>query len=649
MVKFGDILRRCFWIVFAAIVSSAVVPTKKSLYRTNDTVIALDFLEKVEARGSKLIILESEASWNYYTDLTPEKRNLSVQASTRSKEFSLNASNDASKLLSDHVDLPHDIARQIRLIRRNVLPKSLKDIQSVEKLLANMTATYSSGRVCRKNTDQKTVCLDLEPDLGTLMARSRDYDELLWAWRGWRDAVGPPIRDQFHQLVGLLDQGAREHNWGDYGHFMRSVYEMGNDLCTTLKSLWSAVKPLYQELHAYVRHQLHKKYPKISSDGPIEAHLLGNMWAQDWSEIYDIVTPFPKVSPLDVTPSLAKQQYTPKKMFELAQSFFVSIGLEAMPASFWEKSVLSKPVNRSIVCHASAWGFEPNDVRIKMCTRMNQNDLIISHHEMGHCEYFLAYKNQPYAYRDGANPGFHEAIGDTIALSVETPKYLKSVGLLYSIDGNDEATINFLLMQALRRVAPLPFTYLVDQWRWRVFAGKVEPSDYNAEWWKMRMRYQGVASPVARTEKDFDPGAKFHIASNSAYIREMLEAGSSKPWPQILYRLTGEREMTASALLEYFEPLKKWLFTYRQLHKYQLGWKKPMRSHDAKGVKKTTMASGNANERVKLPDLETAMEEMQPDRHVKKSDPSLIAPKSSIEAAKPMFLPNKVKDQMNLG
>lgn len=349
--------------LLAVVVNGAAFPSPKSLFRTNDTAIALEFLSDIETRGSNLSVLGAQASWDYYTDLTPEKNNLSILASTRSNEYFLEASNNASQLLKDHFDLPHDIARQIRLIRRNAMPKSAKDIKALETLQANMTATYSNGKVCRKNSTNQNECLSLDPDLGSIMSRSRDYNELLWAWRGWRDAVGPPLKDQFGRLVKLLNKGAREQNWGDYGHFMRSEYEIGNDLSSTVKSLWSKVKPLYQELHAFVRYQLHKKYPNTSSEGPIEAHLLGNMWAQDWSEIYDIVTPFPKVSPLDVTPNLKKQNYTAKKMFELAQSFFVSLGLYPMPKSFWEKSVLSKPENRSIVCHASAWSFASDDVR----------------------------------------------------------------------------------------------------------------------------------------------------------------------------------------------------------------------------------------------------------------------------------------------
>lgn len=704
----------------------------------NYTDIALGFLKNYEVQATKIYSEESEAAWNYETDLTENNRKLSVFNATFAKAFSVTASKNAS-LIKD-VDLSNDMARQIRIIRRNALPKSPTDMKSIDDLISNMTNIYSGGKLCTKNEyTNKTRCFELDPDLNDLMAKSRDYDELLWGWKSWRDKVGPPMRPLYEKLVVLLNSGAREHEWGDYGNFQRSEYEMGNDFQTAIKRLWNEVKMLYQELHAYVRYKLREKYPQVPVNGSIQAHLLGNMWAQEWSLIYDIVKPFPKVPSLDVTPNLIKQQYTPKKMFKLAQSFFVSLGLDPMPQTFWNKSVIRKPKGKQMVCHPSAWDFCKGDVRIKMCTRMTQEHLITIHHEMGHCEYDLAYKDLPYAYRSGANPGFHEAIGDTIALSVENPKHLKSVGLLYTVGNDTEADVNFLMMQALRRVAPLPFTLLVDQWRWKVFSGRITPSNYNSEWWRLRMHYQGVMSPVPRTEKDFDPGAKYHVGANYPYIsyfvslilqfqfhrslckiakregslhecsiykskeagqkfREMLAAGRSRPWPQTLYHLTGEREMTASAILEYFAPLQQWLVKYRLEKGYTIGWKKRkmVPSPVVNGARKTLSSTksnspitkpqvllnktrsdltekgskpGNNNgtadvsfpevkkndDAINLgkPDLKAALAAMGPVLKTSEEnsgkDKSLLDPKSDILGAKPMFVPNKIKDQLVLG
>ncbi|XP_068685957.1 angiotensin-converting enzyme-like [Montipora foliosa] len=708
----------------------------KSAFK-NYTAIATNFLNNFEIRATKISLGESETAWKYETNLTETNREFSVFNSTFAKAFFLKASEDASRIKD--VDLPNDMGRQIRIIRRNALPKSPKDMKLIEDLVSNMTKIYSTGQVCKSNNlTNETHCLDLDPDLYELMGKSREYNELLWAWKGWRDAVGPPIRPLYEKLVVLLNDGARRHGWGDYGNFQRSEYEMGNDFQSVIKKLWNDIKPLYQELHAYVRHKLRKKYPQVPENGTIQAHLLGNMWAQDWSSISDLVKPYPKVPSLDVTPNLIKQQYTPTKMFKLAQSFFVSLGLDPMPNSFWNRSVFNKPKNRKVVCHPSAWDFGRGDVRIKMCTAVNQENLITIHHEMGHCEYYLAYKDLPYAYRSGANPGFHEAIGDSIALSVENPKHLKSVGLLYTIEDNLESDINFLMEQALLRVASLPFTYLVDQWRWKVFSGSITPTNYNSEWWRMRMRYQGVMAPVPRTEQDFDPGAKFHVGANYPYIsyfvslilqfqfhralcniakhsgplykcsiykskeaglkfREMLAAGRSRPWPQTLYHLTGERAMTAGAMMEYFAPLQDWLIKYRIKEGYTVGWSKRKVQNsnpEAIGARKTLSSSTSVSENEKIeppanksqgvnltssgkegasgvtfpevktnddtislgkPDLKAALAAMEPslktseETSVKTTDNALLDPKSAIFGAKPMFVPNKIKDQLDLG
>ncbi|EDO28297.1 predicted protein, partial [Nematostella vectensis] len=323
----------------------------------------------------------------------------------------------------------------------------------------------------------------------------------------------------------------------------------------------------------------------MSGSGPIPAHLLGNMWAQNWDGIYDMVQPYPDATPLDVTPSLIKQHYTPEKMFKLAQSFFVSIGLDPMPKSFWNKSMLRKPGNKSVVCHASAFDFLKDDVRIKMCTRLKQEDLITIHHEMGHCEYFLAYKDQPYAYRNGANPGFHEAIGDTIALSVVTPKHLNSVGLLYTLPKGDEASINFLMTQALSHVAPLPFTF--DFYRHDfIDITLFHRYDFiDMTFIDMTLLYRYFVSLILQFQfhralcnlvKHTGPLHECSIYQSKEAgkkFKEMLAAGRSRPWPQTLFKLTGEREMSADPLLEYFAPLRKWLFNYRIKNNYTLGWK----------------------------------------------------------------------------
>jgi peptidyl-dipeptidase A len=377
--------------------------------------------------------------------------------------------------------------------------------------------------------------------------------------------------------------------------------------------LWGQLKPLYEQLHCYVRGRLGKLYgkEKVPQTGPIPAHLLGNMWAQEWGNIYPLVEPYQGQGKLDVDAALKAKGYDPIKMVKLGESFFTSLGLDPLPATFWERSMFTKPADREVVCHASAWDVTyDDDLRIKMCIRTTEEDLITIHHELGHDYYFHAYYKLPVLYQSGANDGFHEAIGDALALSV-TPSYLKKIGLLQSVPSNPKELINVQMKDALDKIAFLPFGLMVDRWRWQVFSGKATPQDYNAAWWKLRQQYQGVSAPVERSEADFDPGAKYHVPANVPYTRyflarilqfqfhramckaagftgplhecsiygnkeagkrleAMLAMGASKPWPDALEAMTGERQMDASALIEYFAPLSKWLA--EQNKGQQCGW-----------------------------------------------------------------------------
>ena len=372
------------------------------------------------------------------------------------------------------------------------------------------------------------------------------------------------------------------------------------------------MKPLYDSLHAYVRTKLVEKYgpTAVDANGMIPADLLGNPWAQEWGNIFPLVAPPQQKQPYDVTDLLKAKNVDPIGMVKYGEGFFTSMGFAPLPKTFWERSLFVKPRDRDVVCHASAWDIDNfDDLRLKMCIQVRGEDFVTVHHELGHNFYQRAYKNQPFLFKGGANDGFHEAIGDTIALSI-TPEYLNKVGLLATIPQTDDT--GYLLRMALDKVAFLPFGLLIDQWRWKVFSGQIKPGDYNKAWWEMRERYQGISPPVARSEADFDPGAKYHVPANVPYTRyflarilqfqfyramcreagftgplyrcsfygnkaagtklnAMLEMGQSKPWPDALYALTGERQTDAGAMMEYFAPLKQWLD--EQNKGKQVGWK----------------------------------------------------------------------------
>nr|UQI50242.1 angiotensin-converting enzyme [Haliclona caerulea] len=594
---------RCLFLVFVAL----LLETTAAAFDQAEENKTLAFLKWYNDRAAKEEYIVNEATWKHATNLTAENQALKTEASVAFSIFMQNARKNASKF--DRSKLSDDSKRQITRIIASASPKDKDDLKKLSDLESRMEDIYSSSKV--QDSDGKMLALD--PDLTKIMSTSRDYERLKFAWKGWRNATGPKIRPIYKTFVELSNKGAKEHGWKDTGEWWRSWYEVDN-LEEIVEGLYADLKPLYEELHAYVRFKLSKKYKQVEKTGPIPAHLLGNMWSQSWVNIYDLVEPYQGEPSLDVTPNMVKQNYTPLKMVKLAEEFFTSIGLKALPPSFYSKSLIEKPSDREVICHASAWDFSINkDVRIKQCTTVTHNYLVTTHHELGHIQYYLQYWDQAYEYRTGANPGFHEAVGDTLSLSVDTPQHLKKIGLLETVGTSNKSDINALMKMALRKIAFLPFGFLIDQWRWNVFNGKISSDQYNKKWWELRTKYQGIKPPVSRSEDDFDPGAKYHIPGNTPYIRyfvstvlqfqfhkaaceaagvkgplhqcsiynstaagkkmgDMLAMGKSKPWPEALAKMTGTKTMDVGALKEYFQPLNNWLVEQRKKEGYEKGW-----------------------------------------------------------------------------
>jgi peptidyl-dipeptidase A len=460
----------------------------------------------------------------------------------------------------------------------------------------SLDGDYGKGKYCRKPDD----CLDITA-IEKIMASSRDPKELQEVWLGWH-RVGAPMRQRYSRFVELSNQGAREMGFKDVGALWRAGYDMTPEqFSAELERLWQQVRPLYLSLHTYVRSRLVQHYGPnvVPPDGPIPADLLGNPWAQEWGNIFPLLGLPDDSRGYDLTELLKAKNLDAKGMVRYGENFYKSLGFAPLPETFWERSLFTKPRDRDVVCHASAWDIDnQDDLRVKMCIQIRDVDFVTIHHELGHNFYQRAYKGQPFLFENGANDGFHEAIGDTIALAV-TPEYLQEIGLLDKVPSAD-SDIPLLLKQALDKVAFLPFGLLIDQWRWKVFSGEITPANYDQAWWDLRLKYQGVAPPVARSEADFDPGAKYHVAGNVPYMRyflarilqfqfyramckesgysgplhrctfynskaageklnKMLAMGQSRPWPDALEALTGQREMDASAILDYFAPLQKWL------------------------------------------------------------------------------------------
>ena len=604
----------------AALVSSALLlsgcgndntPQQTSVSVEQKQLTEADAKQFLAAAEQKLIALYLEANraeWIYANFITEDTASLAADVNEKLTLAMVNLANEAARF--DKVELSADNRRKLDKLKLALTlpaPQDPEKTAEMAKIVAELGGMYGKGKYCKADGS----CLSLG-EMSAIMANSRDYDELLEMWQGWRE-ISKPMRPLYQRLIELTNEGAEELGYADTGAMWRSKYDMpADEFANELDRLWGQVKPLYESLHCHVRSKLAEQYgvDKVPLDKPIPAHLLGNMWAQSWGNIYELVAPKDADPGYDVTTLLATHNYDEIKMVKGAEGFFTSLGFEPLPETFYQRSLFVKPADRDVECHASAWDLDAkDDLRIKMCIQRTGEEFSVIHHELGHNFYQRAYKHQPVYFQESANDGFHEAIGDTIALSV-TPDYLKQIGLLENVP-DESKDIGLLLKMAMDKIAFVPFGLLVDKWRWQVFNGEITPQQYNEAWWQLREKYQGVAAPVARSEADFDPGAKYHVPGNVPYTRyflahilqfqfhkalcdiagnegpvhrcsiynskeagaklnTMLEMGSSRPWQEALEVVTGKPEMDATAILAYFAPLQAYLD--EQNKGAQCGW-----------------------------------------------------------------------------
>ncbi|HEV7714675.1 MAG TPA: M2 family metallopeptidase [Steroidobacteraceae bacterium] len=588
-------------------------PSQTASAQTQET--ADEFVSRVNRDLTGIDLETSAADWTQKTYITPDTELLNARANDRYLAY-LSRSAEESKRY-DGQKLSPATARSIELLRVNVAAPAPRDPAKraeMTQLMSRLSAMYGEGKYCPKGMDHPESCRNLD-QLSETIAKSRNYDELVEAWKGWHD-IAAPMREPYRKFAELANEGARELGYKDLGVMWRARYDMPpEEFDATAEKLWQQVKPLYDALHCHTRAQLAKKYgeDKVPAGKPIPAQLLGNMWSQAWNNIYgDLLKPYPAASIETADRQLKAQKWDAVRITRSAESFYTSLGFQELPATFWQRSMLVRPRDREVVCHASAWDMNPaiNDVRIKTCLTPTEEDLRTVYHELGHVYYFLSYSKLPELFRGGANDGFHEAIGDTVNLSV-TPGYLAKIGLIAPVKPSEQAVINQQMKMALEKIAFLPFGRLIDQWRWKVFSGEIKPEHYNEAWWDLRKHYQGIAPPVARSEADFDPGAKFHIPDNTPYTRyflsyilqfqfhkalcdaagfkgplhecsvfgskeagqrfaQMLALGASEPWQDTLQKLTGTREVDAGPIIQYFQPLIAWL--KEQNKTQQCGW-----------------------------------------------------------------------------
>lgn len=565
-----------------------------------------EFIADVNRRYLENYQESTAAQWIYVTYINDDSALLATKATEKWMAMEEEVLSEARRY-KDVAMSPATQKAYINLTQgKTLLPPDTPEARAeLARLGTKMEGIYGAGKYCKPEgsiTNTATEnCRDLN-QLSDVLAKSRDYDELVDAWVGWR-SVARAYRSDYQRYIEIANNAARAYGFSDIGASWKSGYDMpANEFEVEVERLWQQVEPLYKALHCNVRKNLAEQYgvDKVPLGKPIPAHLLGNMWSQQWDNIYDVVEPYPGVGDLDITSALVKHNKDAVAITKIAESFFTSLGLRSLPESFWKNSMLTKPRDREVVCHASAWTMDTKeDVRVKQCVEPTEVEFETMHHELGHIYYFLAHNDKPLLFQNGANDGFHEAIGDTVVLSI-TPEYLQAIGLIDKVENNEQAVINQQMKMALNKIAFLPFGKLIDQWRWKVFSGEIKPVDYNKAWWELRTQYQGISAPVARSEQDFDAGAKYHVAANVPYTRyfiahilqfqfhealcdaagfegplyacsiynskeageklqTILAAGASKPWPDVLEEAIGARRMDGTAIIEYFAPLMQWL------------------------------------------------------------------------------------------
>ena len=566
------------------------------------------FIDKAEIDLAKLSEYVNKSAWVRATNITEDTMFLEAKATAEATTLATDLAVQAAKY--DKTAADPVTRRKLDILKRALVlpaPQRPGAADQMATIGGRLDSIYSTGKFAFKG---KQITLN---DAEDILAKSQDPAELKAAWEGWH-SISPVMTADYAQLVELANEGSRQLGYKDTGALWRSGYDMEPDaFAAETDRLWSQVEPFYKNLHCYVRKELNEKYgdevqPKT---GPIRADLLGNMWAQQWGNIYETVKPAEDTDGYNLDQLLVDKGYDPLKMVKTGENFYSSIGLAPLPETFWTRSQITRPEGREVVCHASAWNLDDrDDIRIKMCTKVNAEDFYTVHHELGHNYYQRAYKDQPYIFKGGANDGFHEAIGDFVGLSALTPTYLNQVGILDKVPGTEGDT-PFLLKMALDKIAFMPFGLLVDRWRWQVYDGSVKPAGYNDAWWALKLKYQGVAPPGPRPADAFDPGAKYHVPGNVPYTRyflahvyqfqfhraackqagwkgplhrcsvygnkevgakfnKMMEMGQSKPWPDELEAFTGERRTDASAVTEYFKPLNTWLI--KQNKGQKCGW-----------------------------------------------------------------------------
>ena len=592
-------MKKYLSIYLIVLIVASCVPGSEQIDRNKELE---DFLNNIEEENKKDGPIIYSASWISSNFITYDSQKVIADYGTRYTLKSLERSREASAF--DDLSTSTENRRMLNILKSSfVMPPPLNKELATElsSITTSLEAMYGSGEHCYEDGS----CYDLEA-FESIIDNSRNPEELLKAWLGWHE-IGKPMKPMYMRMVDIGNQGSRDLGYKGLSDLWFSKYDMpADDFLNETDRVWEEVKPLYDALHCHVRAKLNEHYGDdvVPESGPLPVHLLGNMWGQSWSNIYDLVyTEESQQNSVDVTKIIEEKGLNEIEMVEYAEDFFLSIGFEPLPDTFWERSLFVKPRDRSVVCHASAWNLDPanNDLRIKMCIQKNEEDFVTIHHELGHIFYYQAYNHLPTLFQGGANDGFHEAFGDLLTLSI-TPDYLTQIDFISEKEASlaKEDPIGLLMKQALDGVVVVPWALMLDKWRSGVFNGEIDETNLNSSWWRLREYYQGISTSTERSEEYFDPGAKYHIPGNTPYTRYYLarimqyqfhEAlcneiefdgllhecsiygskkagdkiistmalGESLPWQDAFENLTGTRQLSGKSILNYYAPLKDWL------------------------------------------------------------------------------------------
>ncbi|KFD65854.1 hypothetical protein M514_07059, partial [Trichuris suis] len=575
---------------------------------------ARGFLADYENEAANVYYLSTEAGWQFLTNMTEARRKNLVEFEEATVEFLRVTARRAQQY--DVQAISDQLSRKLlkKLSKEGIHALPAESFKNMKGIQARMGQIFADGAVCEP-TRPPPCTMSLEPDLARIMATSTDINQLYYVWLAWRNAVGPQMRPEYMALVSVLNEVARLNGFNHGGEIWQSTYGEGTDLMGMLEKLYDEVRPMYDQLHAYVRSQLRRQYPSfIHKDGPIPAHLLGDMSGSNWINLYDKTVPFANTKPLDITSHLQRQNFTVDKMVRTAESFYTSLGFDKLPENFWKNSIFVRPMDRDLVCFPTAFDFKNGqDFRLKLCLKVNHNDFLLVHQEMANTFYQISFKSQPIAFREAVNPAMRNALASALALSINTEAFYKNTGIASDVTIDAERTINSMYNIALRQVASIPFGVLADKWRWQVYSGEAQANKVNQLWWSYREKYQGVQSPARRTELDFDAGSNFQIVTNVPYNEEVISnvlqfqilkglcetagfqgplhqcslygskavgeklkramsLGSSRPWQEVLSILTGSNELSVAPMVEYMEPLIQWLVKKNAEGGDTIGW-----------------------------------------------------------------------------